>query len=274
MEKLKPLKQYNIIKGFRMGDTAFEVASSNDVTVEAAKRCKARHRSNKSKASLWQKAMFYERDGIKRPISTKKDAERNVILYNSPTHIRLNERSGRSLMNIEGEDLNVLDICSNTLGLYNEVVRVEGSADRFNFYGVEWDMGEVLKEAKKATKEKGYKVLNNSSLAEALFLYTENFFSYMFLDLKGTFDIYKRDLDYSITRNLVKVGGSISFTVSHRNNKEVLKYWREHKENYKGEKSETELAIKQYLNDKYGDSYSVSLHTFGQVINIIMKRIK
>lgn len=266
------IAEKSIVRDTRLGSTIYEIAGRTGMKASDVKRCVSRHRGNKSPNSLFNRPMNINIDGCIRPISTKADAEHNINMYNTPAHLRLNDRTGRSLMSLEGSNLDVLDVTSNTMGLRNQIMKVEGNTDRFNLYGVEYDLGEVFNEAYKLSVEYGYKDFHNTSLLECLEHYQSNFFSFIFADLKGTYDFYKDNISYMVNSRSVKVGGIISVTVSHRNNVKLLELWK-NLSTAGTDKNKTELAIIADLTVKYGESYSIDTQTYAGVISIIMKRL-
>lgn len=166
----------------------------------------------------------------------------------------------------------------------NQLVNYSNTNNTCNFISYEKDYM-TYKDLKVSIKEKDLPMKAiNGEIKDAIYGKDIDTYSHMILDYCGALTTFKNEIEYSIKNRLVKVGGTISITLSARSGKVVddLKSLST-KYSDKDNRCDTERIIERFLYKTIQDNYTIEdifmyngkgYKSGGAMVSAIIKRLR
>lgn len=192
----------------------------------------------------------------------KQDARKEMVKY---------------AVNSEVKSGTILSLPFETWAIERMILK---KSKRYNFVGVELNEDVFRKVVINSVKHKiPVKGLYNGTLAEQIFSSESNQYAHIFADYCGQIQTHATELEFVLTNDLVKVGGTIAVTVNKRISGNFEFY--EEMEKYSPLTDETkrcENGIRTFFNLVGGKRYRIEkLMTYkdtASMVLIIVKRLK
>jgi len=152
--------------------------------------------------------------------------------------------------------------------------------NQFHYIGVECNK-DTYKSMKKTIKENELNMTPiKGFMGDVIFNSKRNTFSHIFLDYCKTFTTHKREIEYTIENDLVKVGGYIGITVSKRDANSCKAIQQHYPKSLldRLNLSDTEVNILTSLSSKnFKDNYQITdfipYHDSSSMLMLIVKRL-